>query len=493
MKAKVNRQVLIQALNQISVTFATNTKAPQKDSVYITAADNQLKIQSVIQQFNLGVVSTLIPAVVETEGETFVFGKKLLSLLKLMSGEFITLDTSLADGNNIAVSDGKSNYQFSGIKFDIQAIDNPTKTTEVQSQTTQSEFALDVNDFKSAVDKVIDNTENFGYLGYTDGLKVAVNFTIKENTMTLQATNRHKLSKIVCKVDNLDNISTEFNLYNITLETVLKIVKSYSRITFCVDGNAVIFKTDNLTITTSQIKNFTFPDSSRFFSSNGTTSAVVDTKEFVHAVKSSAIIAKDNPEKAIYLHFSKDVVEIRSYSIDGKSSWFVHADDVQADAEIIITLKPLDVINKITTKYMRIEVYSNERLYITDENGIDKHIACGTRCKLEKLKESCPFADDNSNENTLQIEPPTVDVTAEIAEIPAQVTRFEIGKAYTFETEGISENVISAEFTATNRTDTTVTFASSFGDEIIMDIRTDNGIEKISNPVWEGSAENSAA
>ena len=189
MKVKVNRQVLIQALNQISATFATNTKAPQKDSVYITAADNQLKIQSVIQQFKLGVVSTIIPAVVETEGKTFIFGKKLLSLLKLMSGEFIIFDTSRADENHIAVSDGKSDYQFSGIKFEVQAIDNPAKTMEVQSKTTQNKFALDVNDFKSAVAKVIDSTENFGYLGYTYGLKVVVNFSVKENTLTLQATN----------------------------------------------------------------------------------------------------------------------------------------------------------------------------------------------------------------------------------------------------------------------------------------------------------------
>ena len=451
-----------------------------------------LKIQSVIQQFKLGVVSTIIPAVVETEGKTFIFGKKLLTLVKLMSGEFIIFDTSRADENHIAVSDEKSKYQFSGIKFEVQAIDNPAKTMEVQSKTTQNKFALDVNDFKSAVAKVIDNTENFGYLGYTYGLKVVVNFSVKENTLTLQATNRSKLSRIVCKVDNPNNVSTEFNLCNITLETVLKIVKSYSKMMFCVDGNTVIFKIEDLTIT-SQIENFTYPDTSKFLSGSGTTSAVVDTKEFVHAVKSSAIIAKDNIEKAVYLHFQKDAIEIRSYSCDGKSSWFVHAGDVHTDAEIIIPLKELEVINKIATKYMRIEVYLNERLYITDENGIDKHVASGTRCTLEKLKEGCSVADDDSNKNAAQIEPPTMEVNAEIVEIPAQVTRFEIGKAYTFETEGISENVISAEFTATNRTDTTVTFAGSFGDEVIMDIRTDNGIEKISDPVWEGSAENSAA
>lgn len=698
MKATVNRQALIQALSQIAATFSVNTKTPQKDSVCIIAANNQLEIQSLIQQPDIGVLSTNIPAIIDTEGNAFIFGKKLFGLVKLMSGDNITLETLKIEYDDTrsfaiftAVSDGKSNYQISGTEFKIsnslpfqqifdthgtltfpqedlglttgfkswtgmtpcqkqkfdermsrtvkigdkemtrlEAVEGIAKedfdetavrlnaeerkylqfikemliqplmvieeallqqyvseksyyflqttmlggsgiiypyqveihdrethkeisldmitlerikkladilggnfngekfvfkeeygynskvfaraanlftsnehlkyfkissekqltsAVETENSNTTAKFTCNVKDFKTAVEKVIGSTEEFNYLIYEKNLKkVLVNFKIAENVLTLQATNFQKLSKTPCEIDNPDNISTEFNLYNIVLETIMPFLKKSDEIKFQYSNNGeVFFEIGALKILTLQPQNFNYPDTSSYFTDIAKT-AVVKTEELVYAVKASALIAKDNPKKAVYLRFDKEEhgLEIKSYSSDGSFVYWITA-EIYADAEIIINLEILDGIKKIQTKEMIVSVQENT-LFINDTNNIDKHVAMGMDITLDDLRKDCPIP-----EETAQIEPPTIDITAEVVDLPAQVTKFEIGKTYKFVMEGISDNLISAEFTATDRTDNNVTFSTAINDKEVLEIETECGIEKISSAVWTGNAENFVA
>ena len=114
MKLKIKRTVLLEALNNVSKALSTKNIIPIlsgiklelfKDRLVITASDNDITIQTVINESeNL---------IIDSTGSIVIKGKYILDIIRKLDAEFINIE--IIDDHKIIIFTDNSEFNLNGI------------------------------------------------------------------------------------------------------------------------------------------------------------------------------------------------------------------------------------------------------------------------------------------------------------------------------------------------------------------------------------------
>ena len=114
MKIKIKRELLLEYLNKVSKAISTKNLIPalagikfelKKDSLILTASDNDITIETVIHKND--------DMEIEEVGSVIIQGKYILDIVRKIQDEIINLE--VFDETKIIISTENSEYNLNGI------------------------------------------------------------------------------------------------------------------------------------------------------------------------------------------------------------------------------------------------------------------------------------------------------------------------------------------------------------------------------------------
>ena len=192
MKLKIKRTILLDALNNVSKALSTKNIIPIlsgikfelfKDRLIVTASDNDITIQTVIDKSE--------DLVIESTGNIVIKGKYVLDIIRKLDSEFINIET--IDDHKIMIFTDNSEFNLNG----IDAKEYPDINLDLSDDFAE----MTTSDFKTMISQT-------NYACSIDEARIVltgVNLKINKNLLECSATDSYRLSLRKYKLDKKVN------------------------------------------------------------------------------------------------------------------------------------------------------------------------------------------------------------------------------------------------------------------------------------------------
>ena len=301
MKLNCYKNDLIEALQFAMRAVAVKPMTPVLAGVYLRAEGSMLEIQA--NNFSTGII-TRIPVNAETSGEVVVGGKRFQDFIRIMPDDTITISDEYGT-NSLTIKSGGAS-----VKLLTMAVNDFPK---VKTPETDNSFRIRMPALRDLIQKTVFAVAKDDSRPIFTGCC----FEVKGDMITAVATNTHRLALTKAY---LNETYGEFS-FVVPAEALRGVM---ARIDPDDEGNFVVidystryvtFTFDNVFLTTRLIEG-QFPSYDRVIPEGFTTQVTLDTVEFKKAVDFVSIMSKENEYNTTRFIFTKDNVEVSSYSPD---------------------------------------------------------------------------------------------------------------------------------------------------------------------------------
>ena len=235
MKLKIKKNVLLEALNNVSKAISTKNIIPIlsgikfelfKDKLVLTASDNDITIQSVIPKND--------DLVIESVGSIVIKGKYILDIVRKLETEFVNIE--IVDEHKIMIYTENSNFNLNGI--DVR--EYPDINLDLSTDTVN----MKISEFKS----IIHQTNYACSLDEARVVLTGVNMKIDGENFECSATDSYRLALRKKKLENKLQNSADIIIPSKNLSELLKILSSSEEdnLDIYFYNNKIIFKLENL-------------------------------------------------------------------------------------------------------------------------------------------------------------------------------------------------------------------------------------------------------
>lgn len=302
MKLKINRQVLLNALNKVSK--AVNPKVPLlaltgikftllEDKIELIGSDSDLSIKCIVDK-NINNQDVMD---IEEYGSVVVPEEKFCEIVRLIESEMIEIEVI----DNVAkIRSDKSIFTVNC----IPAIDYPSISFEVDEMGCG--FELDALELKNTLEQTLFATSDKETRPILTGLNVRCNRDLIECV----ATDTFRLTKKEIKIN--DNLTFNVTIPHTSLDVINKIVELGSQVKVNVSDKKVVFNLNNCVITTRVISG-TYPDTTRLIPSEFSQVLNISTKELVGAICRASILLSEK-NNVVKLNMSNEETYVSSKS-----------------------------------------------------------------------------------------------------------------------------------------------------------------------------------
>ncbi len=304
MNFKIKKNVLMEALNNVSKALSTKNIIPIlsgikfdlfKDKLVLTASDNDISIQTVIEQDeNLEIKNT---------GSIVIKGKYILDIIRKLEAEFINLE--IVDDHKIMIYTENS-------KFNLNGIDSK-EYPNIEFLSSPDFLTIDVNKFKS----LISQTNYACSLDEARLVLTGVNVKTFDNVLECSATDSYRLALKRLNIERGVNNDVDIIIPSRNLNELLKILpfEVDSDVEMHIFSNKVIFKFSNI-LFQSRLINGTYPNTKNLIPVDNLFSIMVNKNEFFNMVDRASILNNDRDNNVITLDISDGVLKITSMSLE---------------------------------------------------------------------------------------------------------------------------------------------------------------------------------
>ena len=338
MKFKIKRDLLQEALNNVSKAISTKNIIPIlsgikfdlfKDKLILTASDNDITIQSVIEKSNdFEIMNT---------GSIVIKGKYILDIIRKLDAEFINLE--IVDDHKILIYTDNSEFNLNGIDSSEYPAIDLTLSGEVINIT--------VKDYKN----IINQTNYACSLDEARLVLTGVNLKINDNNLECSATDSYRLALKKVKIKDSITNSVDIIIPSHNIGELLKILPldENENIAIYVYSNKIIFSFGGI-IFQSRLINGTYPNTKNLIPNDKLFDLRVNKREFYNMVDRASILNNDRDNNVITLELSDKVLKITSMSLEiGKVEEKM---DVLSDENIRISFSSrymMDALRTITS------------------------------------------------------------------------------------------------------------------------------------------------
>ena len=299
MKFICSRDYLLSVLNQIAKAVAIKPSTPALGGIYLKIGNGELEIQS--NNYMLGMSSKIV-VTSAIEGEVVVIGKKFLDVVRALPDGMISVSREF-DSGYLEISCGKSSYKIATFK-----VDEFPKVTKTNSENS---FAIEADLLKMLINKtVFACAKEEKYPIYTGCL-----FEIKDDEITVAATNMHRLAVSQCELVRSSN-----EMRFVVPGDILRIISEMlpddsSAITIDYFGKNVSFEIGEVFVKARLIDG-TYPEYQRVIPVAGTTFVYVNVMDLLGAVDRLSVISREDPNKKITFKIKRGEIEICAASAE---------------------------------------------------------------------------------------------------------------------------------------------------------------------------------
>ena len=304
MNFRIKKNILMEALNNVSKALSTKNIIPilsgikfdlYKDKLVLTASDNDISIQTVIEKDeNLDIKNT---------GSIVIKGKYILDIIRKLEAEFINLE--IVDDHKIMIYTENS-------KFNLNGIDSK-EYPNIEFESSPDFLTIDVNKFKS----LIAQTNYACSLDEARLVLTGVNVKAYDNVFECSATDSYRLALRRLNLDKTVNKDIDIIIPSRNLNELLKILpfEVDTDIEIHVFSNKIIFKFSNI-LFQSRLINGTYPNTKNLIPTDSLFSVMVNKNEFFNMVDRASILNNDRDNNIITLDINDGVMKITSMSLE---------------------------------------------------------------------------------------------------------------------------------------------------------------------------------
>ena len=310
MKFSCYKSDLLDALTFAAQALSAKPQTPILLGIYLNADNSTLELQA--NNFSIGII-TRIPVNVEQPGSIVVSGKRLVNFVKNMPDDTISF---AVEDNSLRLDSGGANVDLLTMK--------PEDFPKVKTPETDGSFKILASLLHDLIKRTI-------YAVATDDSRpifTGVKVDIKADTITLVATNTHRLALANAKLpDSYPDCS--FVVPAKTLNTALSRINpkdADNYINICHSNNYLTFQFDNVFIN-SRLLEGVYPPHDRVIPKSSDTRVAVDTNDFKQAINFVALMSKETTYNTVAFDICDNAIEISSNSSEvGTANKFVEAD-----------------------------------------------------------------------------------------------------------------------------------------------------------------------
>lgn len=301
MKFIVNRDLLLQNLNNVNRAISTKAPMPiltgikieaRNNGIYLTASNNEISIQTHIKDKKL--------LKVEEEGLTVVPGKYFLDIVKKIDSK--ELNFSTFEDNIIKILADRSNFTLNAMDKNNYPI--------ISFNDTDTVLRMDVGNLK----QIIRKTTFAASLSESRVILTGVSMNVLDKKLEVIATDSFRLAKKFMILDH-DAPAITAVIPSKSLDELFRIIdENEIMVEMHFSSSKVLFKYKNLLYQTRLIDG-TFPNTSNLIPSDFLTSLKFNKNDLIAAIERASLFTTIDTSSIIKLNLSSDkTVEISSTS-----------------------------------------------------------------------------------------------------------------------------------------------------------------------------------
>ena len=299
MHLSCERNLLKNAIDQVSKAISTKQTLPILGNVLLEAKDNQLKLTA--SSLDIGITSTIPVEEIREVGSTTCSAKMLADITNNLPSGLVNLDIDSGISSEITVSNSFSTFK-------IATLSSEEFPQSILPKDDNS-IVMDSNDFCDLVNKAIiaaaDPTESRPIM---QGISVVFN---KEN-IVMVSTDGKRLSKVVYEHANNNETPNQIVIPAKPLTDLLKILDKDNEIKISYTKTHFFAVCGNMSFFCKLIEG-TYPDYERVIPKEHTSLCKVGRESLIAAIKRVIIMAKEKDiANVIKFSFDNDVVILTS-------------------------------------------------------------------------------------------------------------------------------------------------------------------------------------
>ncbi len=305
MKFSIKKQLLLEALIKVSKAISTKNLIPvlagikfelKKKKLTLTASDNDITIQSIIESTNDEDFK------IEKEGSIIIQGRYILDIVRKLPAEYINIE--VIDDLKILIYTENSEFNLNGIsdsEYPNINLEESKKKVELSSATLKS--IVYQTAFASS------NEESKPVL-------TGINFNIVGNVLECNSTDSYRLARKVIKLPKSSEEKYNIVIPSRNLIEFTKILNSDDdNVELHIFNNKILFKTGNLKFE-SRLINGTYPNTSNLLPNDSLLVVSTNLSDLYNVIDRVSILTSDKEKNIVTLEIEGNTLTLKSSSME---------------------------------------------------------------------------------------------------------------------------------------------------------------------------------
>lgn len=335
MKFKIKKNLLLEALNNVSKAISSKNIIPilsgikvevLSNKLILTASDNDITIQTVLESSDNLIISST--------GSIVIKGKYILDIIRKLDENFVNVE--IVDDHKIMIYTENSKFNLNGI--DVR-----------EYPDIDFDFSGNFVKMNSSVFKEIVNQTNYACsLDESRLVLMGANIKVNKKNFECSATDSYRLAlrEYVLDKEFIGDIDVIVPSRN--LSELLKVLPASdnSFIEMYFFNNKVIFKFDNI-VFQSRLISGTYPNTKNLIPSDSLFDLKINTDLFYNMVDRASVLNNDKDNNVVTLEIKNNLLKITSMSLEiGKAQEKVNID---CDNDIKISFSSKYMLDALRT------------------------------------------------------------------------------------------------------------------------------------------------
>lgn len=308
MKFKINRNQLIQGVQDVMKAISSRTTIPiltgvkmtvDSGGMTLTGSDSDISIERFIPAEENGEINLEV----QTPGSIILQARYFSEIVKKLPDE--TVEIEVGERFETQMRSGASEFSLIGL--------DPEEYPRLPQVEEQNVFSIQGDLLKMMIRQTVFAVST----SETRPILTGVNWSLEDGQLTCVATDSHRLAQRTVKINSN---ATELSFRNVvipgkSLNELSKIVEdSEELVQIVVTNNQILFKTKN-TLFFSRLLDGNFPDTSKLLPGDSKTTLVLGTKELLQAIDRASLLAREGRNNVVKLvTLNENELEISSNS-----------------------------------------------------------------------------------------------------------------------------------------------------------------------------------